>query len=698
MISLLILLISLSSYAVSDIKCEATYDKLGIPHQKVNSLKEFYFCFGYHHARDRGWEMDYFRRVAQGRNAEVYGFSSLKSDLTMRLLDLPSLATRLYEELPELHKSWLISYSEGAKLGFEEGKNVQEFKDLNYTPEAWRPEHSILILVLQSFDQTRKSFVRDYEEEKLKDHWKLKADDLFDEDNAPWLDTILKEGEYPKRKTSQKKTTYIHAAPLKIWSEFPEVFGKESGSNSWVISKEKSKSGYAMLANDPHLDLKTPMFWYWMKLETTEHKIMGATVPGVPVVASGTNGKVAWGLTNAYINTADVVYIKDLKEEDLVSFRPWVDVKLGFFKVPFFLKSFEKTKDGDLILPLELENDQKAVLRWSGFGLQAKDLLPMFEMMKTSTAKEMDVLLTDVGVPAWNYVFADSKGEIGFRVVGQAYKELNKDSYGISNETKSEFKAKELLDPDERPHLLNPERNYIYTANNRHWPLDSKYYGGRAYSYSFRALRINELLKEGKHDVESFKKIQCDRQAVDARFFVKKLLMNLNIPEFKNWNFDTSDGTSAPAIYRRLMDIIMERWQVNEYALFKMLDQLSSKQKDELKAIYKLAIEQVDGRKWSEMHILTFPHLSQNDEWKFSPEIPGHGDTHSVDPGTSKWDPDQNRYNHYSGASMKMIIVLKPEPDIHLALPGLNRDYQSKQDSIPSWREWSSCQYTELNY
>ena len=87
MIYFFLLLASFSTFATSDIKCEATYDQVGVTRQKVNSLHDYYYCFGYHHGRDRAWMMDYFRRVAQGRNAEVYGFSSLKSDLMMKLLD-----------------------------------------------------------------------------------------------------------------------------------------------------------------------------------------------------------------------------------------------------------------------------------------------------------------------------------------------------------------------------------------------------------------------------------------------------------------------------------------------------------------------------------------------------------------------------------------------------------------------------------
>lgn len=697
MIHILLLLTSLATFATSEIKCEATYDQLGIPHQSVTSIENYYYCFGYHHGRDRAWEMDYFRRVAQGRNAEVYGFSWLKSDLMMRLLDLPKLADRLYSELPKENKEWLEHYSRGVNQGFQEGKLAKEFTDLDYAPDEWMPQHSILVLTLQSFDQTRKTFFRDYEEEKSREHWKDKTEALFNEDDIPWLNTILKEGEYQKGNTATKTVSAPEAKPV-LWHMFPDVFGKESGSNNWVVSKSKSSTGHAMLANDPHLDLKTPLFWYWIHLQGPGLKVVGASVPGVPVVASGTNGKVAWGLTNAYINTADAVFIKDLPEEKIESFRPNVKVKFGFLKLPFFLKSFERTTDGDLILPLELQTEQRMLLKWTGFKLKGGDLLPMFNLLHAKDVTDMDEQLKKVGLPAWNFVFADNKGDIGYRVIGQTYKMESKDSYGLSTMTYEEFHKDEFLDPMERPHVLKPKRAYVYTANNRHFPQDSKYYGGRGYSYSFRGFRIDELLnEEEKHDLTSFKNIQCDRQAVDARFFAEKLQKHLVIPEFKGWAYETTDGLVAPGIYRRLMDLSMEGFKVNEYGLYHLLDQLNATQKQQLKGYLERARKDINQRSWGESHRLTFAHLSKNDDWKFSPELAGLGDFHSVDPGTCKWDEDKKFYEQFSGASMRMIIIMKEEAEVHLSLPGLNRQYTQPQ-AIPAWNEWRRCEYRQVEH
>jgi hypothetical protein len=76
--------------------------------------------------------------------------------------------------------------------------------------------------------------------------------------------------------------------------------------------------------------------------------------------------------------------------------------------------------------------------------------------------------------------------------------------------------------------------------------------------------------------------------------------------------------------------------------------------------------------------------------------MPGFGDTHSVDPGTARWNKNSNRYEQVSGASMRMIIEMTARgPKIWLALPGLNRKYEQHEGRSP-WLGWKNCQYSEV--
>jgi penicillin amidase len=694
------LLLAGISSARADYSCTATYDNFNIPHLTVSSEQEYYYCFGLHHGKDRAWEMDYFRRVAQGRNAEVLGFKQLKNDLMMRLLDLPSLAQKIWSEFPQNRRQMMEWYTEGVNAGFKTGQDAREFKDLGYKPEPWHPVDSLMVLLIQSFDQTKRTFFMDYEEERMKEIWGEKNARLFNQDFVPWLNTVLKEGEYPKaaRKKQRQSNKTSYSKHPNLWGQFPELFGEESGSNNWAVSKEKSGTGFAIFANDPHLDLLTPMFWYWIHIKGHKGEVIGASLPGVPAIPAGTNGKVAWGLTNAYINTADSLFVKDIPADQRESVRPLVWVKLGFLKIPFFFKGFERLKSGHRILPLDLKSDKPLVLRWTGFSLSPKDIYPMFDIPEVKNVEEMDKILSQVGLPAWNFVFADTKGDIGHRVIGRVYRQEEKTPFGIPTVTYDELKVETYFDPSEVPHVMKPKRHYVYTANNRHWPSDAAFYGGRGYANSFRAHRIDELLKHNdKHDIESFKAIQCDNQVTDAHYFVPKLMKYLDAKPFEGWDEKATDDSKFLPIYRRLMDLLMEKWDVNEYALFRLLDDLNGKQRAEIKEVFKVARQEVGGRTWGEIHRLGFFHLSKTRRWTFSPEIAGVGDNHTVNPGTSKWNIDRTLYEQTNGASMRMIIEMRERPRIYLTLPGLNRNYTETPANSP-WMNWKNCQYAEVAY
>lgn len=675
--------------------CNPEIRQLDIVFQEINSEEEFYYCFGFHHGADRAWMMDHFRRTAEGRNAEVLGLDHLKSDLMMRLLNVSAVAERIWKDYPVQDRKKLELYSQGVNAGFRTGSGAKEFLDANYKPESWKPVDTIKVLLLQSFDQTRKTFVSDWEQEKFKAKWKDRAAVLMDNDNVPWENTILKPGEYTSGAPARSSQVSAPKGLSELWANFPAVFGEESGSNNWVVSSRKSATGKAMLANDPHLDLKTPLFWYWIHLKGADREVIGASLPGVPIVASGTNGKVAWGLTNAYINTADAAFVNDIPESEMESFRPVVWIRFWFLKIPFFFKSFERTKSGHPVLPLETPSEEKMFLRWTGFGLKASDLDPMFSLFSVKDVGELDLVLKKVGLPSWNFVFADTKGEIGYRAIGNIFRHTGATSFGVKRMSYAELKAYDLLTPEENPNVMRPGRDYVYSANNRHWPVDSALNGGRGYAFSFRGNRIDELLQT-KQDVESFKSIQCDHQAVDAKYFVPKILAAIDVPELRDWNFMAREDSTATGIYRKLMDLMMQEWEVNEYGLYRLLSDVTEEMKTELKGMYSTALKETAGRKWGELHRLGFAHLSKNPAWNFAPDIAAHGDNHTVDPGTSKWNEDREVYEHMSGASMRMIIEMEERPRIHLVLPGFNRDYTTKQSKDP-WTDWKSCKYTLYN-
>ena len=79
------------------------------------------------------------------------------------------------------------------------------------------------------------------------------------------------------------------------------------GSNGWVVSGDHMQGGGAVLAGDGHLQLTVPSLFYQMGLDTTVYgdgsdnrAQLGLFFPGVPPMAVGTNGDIAW--TQTYLN------------------------------------------------------------------------------------------------------------------------------------------------------------------------------------------------------------------------------------------------------------------------------------------------------------------------------------------------------------------------------------------------------------
>ncbi|MEI8256095.1 MAG: penicillin acylase family protein, partial [Deltaproteobacteria bacterium] len=74
------------------------------------------------------------------------------------------------------------------------------------------------------------------------------------------------------------------------------------GSNAWAVSGSRSRDGASLLASDGHLPLTVPSLFYQIGLDTAvlgggNMTSMGLTIPGFPLMAVGTNGRVAWSQT-----------------------------------------------------------------------------------------------------------------------------------------------------------------------------------------------------------------------------------------------------------------------------------------------------------------------------------------------------------------------------------------------------------------
>lgn len=74
------------------------------------------------------------------------------------------------------------------------------------------------------------------------------------------------------------------------------------GSNAWAVGGAHTADGTTLVAGDGHLPLTVPSLFYSVGLDTTQLgggdlRQVGLTIPGLPFMAVGTNGNVAWSQT-----------------------------------------------------------------------------------------------------------------------------------------------------------------------------------------------------------------------------------------------------------------------------------------------------------------------------------------------------------------------------------------------------------------
>ncbi|HLE00126.1 MAG TPA: penicillin acylase family protein [Bdellovibrionota bacterium] len=724
-------------------KCDLFDDSQGIPHIRGESENVAISCLGYIHARDRLFEMDFFRRTVQGRKAEVFGKDEIRSDFQMRLLGLYPYASRIFREMAGPEQTRLWAYAHGVNTFLKSASKraasypAYEFEKYGYIPESWIPEDTIALILLQSFDQTKRSFFSKLEEDRYKEFYPARAAGYFDSDGLPWDTAILKSGEYLQAPMPVRQST---KSAVNRGSAFPDIraprtakLGKLDeleflnsgiglGSNNWVVNSARSRTGRAWLANDPHLKLQYPPLWHWVHVEGGTLNVIGAAMPGLPFVVSGANTKISWGLTNAYLDVGHVAYIDTVDLKPLETTRPLIWFKWWKLKLPFFFKTFQRTDRGQPVLPLSAPEGKAVVLNWVGLSLHAKDMgdtiRGLFELMASESASKADQALAAARVPTWNFVFAASDGKIGYRAVGRIPKVEASPPFGVVAsklvDWQKELSGMPDLSTTEMPHVFNPTRGYIATANNRQWPPEARFTGGRAYRSGFRAFRIEELLKKTpRHDLASMKRIQCDVQAVDARFLIPEMLEALSenlrrrepeaVELLRSWDFEATLECRACALSRRWLDRVLGAAQTNENGLYRALrESKGSKEYDAIKEVIRAewiaAVLDVKGlSSWGDAHRNRFVHIVGPGAFFGEESLPTPGDDESVNPGSSDWEQDasgRGHFEHSAGASQRLIVELTDPPTVYAVLPGPNRDVPTRnllEDGSP-WKKWRDCQ------
>jgi acyl-homoserine lactone acylase PvdQ len=88
-------------------------DPSDVTHIKAQSPRDAWFALGYVHAQERGWQLEFNRRVMHGELSEVFGPATLETDKLLRTLGVVRAAERQWQTLPAEGRDAMQAYSEG---------------------------------------------------------------------------------------------------------------------------------------------------------------------------------------------------------------------------------------------------------------------------------------------------------------------------------------------------------------------------------------------------------------------------------------------------------------------------------------------------------------------------------------------------------------------------------------------------------
>lgn len=534
-------------------------DDHGVPHIKAETDQDLYAAQGYVQAQSRLFQMELSRRQASGTLSEVVGESSIETDKYFRTLGLRRAAEKSLALYSDEDKQVLEWFSEGVNAYIQEAKDTNslpiEFTLLGSEPDEWTPLDSLTIGKYMAYD--------------LGGHWESQAFNYyalnqFEEEKAYELFP-----QYPEDKPMIIDEDEVDVATSFEHAMIPEPF---NGSNNWVVSGDKSASGQPLLADDPHLGLATPSVWYQMHLETDDLNVSGVIFAGVPGIILGHNEDIAWGVTNTGPDVQQLYLEKRNPDnpEEFMFEGEWETAEVidEPIKVKDEVIDYQvvETRHGPVISEFAEDSGEDNVLslRWTALE-PTTELKAIIEINHATNWDEFETGLEKFLAPAQNFVFASKDGTIAYKANG------NIPIYENSEEAllplpgwEKEYEWDGYIPFDELPTVINPDKGYIATANNKVVGDDYPYHISHMWAQPYRYERIAEVL-EAKDDltVEDMKDLQMDKMNLRAREFVPLLVEQLSEADLDDeeskalellteWDFN--DGVSDP------QPLIFDHW------------------------------------------------------------------------------------------------------------------------------------------
>jgi penicillin amidase len=695
---------------------EVVRDRHGVVRLRAQSLEDLLFAQGFVHAQERLWQMEFQRRVGQGRLSEVLGESTLSQDRFLRTWGFYRAAKEAYARLYPEERRAVDAYVAGVNAFLQSGAPLPpEFRLLGFRPEPWTGPDVLVWAKMMSFDLSG-----NWEEELLRH--RLLARGVSPERLLELLPPYPEDAPTILQAQDLRLSLPREEAPAALRGMAPPRFLE--ASNNWVVAGSRTTTGKPLLADDPHLGLGAPSLWFLMALEAPGLKVVGASLPGVPGIVIGHNGRIAWGVTNVGADVQDLYLLEDVEGRgyrhrgQVVPYRvreERIRVKGGKEEV----LRVRETLYGPVITDALKDPPRTPMaLRWVSLDPEDHLLMAYLGVNRAGNWEEFKEALRHYSAPSQNFVYADVEGNIGYIAPGKFPIRKAGHTGMVPVPGNGEWDWQGYRAPEEWPQVLNPEAGLIVTANHKVTPAGFPYALTYDWAEPYRAERILELLgAKERLSPEDMVAIQLDQKSLLYRDFrpVLELLTPLS-ERSRAWRerLLAWDGTMAPGSQEALVfalwyteltrlparEVGQAFWDEPRYLLKALrtgdpnCDQPETEYREGCLDYAGLALEKALDRKealrartWGEVHRASFPHavLTHTPLKRLTDRgVAFGGDRYTVNVGP--FDPETLRMTH--GPSYRQVVNLADlEASLFIHPMGQSGHFLSPHyaDLLPLW-------------
>jgi len=554
---------------LKDLQSEVStyFDDYGIPHIYAQNEEDAFTTLGYLHAQDRLWQMELIKRIAPGRLSEILGKDLLPTDKFFATLGIEEATEKAINKIDTNSKSYklAIAYINGVNQFIDEGATPIEF-----TLVGVKKEHFQLKDMYNTFGYMAFSFAMAQKTDPMLTaiQEKLGIEYLKDLDITPNSKGTLIKNNKASLELLEDMSTKITQVTNKL--PIPAFIG----SNSWVVSADKTSTGSVLFANDPHIGYAQPSVWYEAHIVTPNYEMYGYHLAGVAFPILGHNRDFAYGLTMFENDDIDF-YLETNHPTDKNQYK----TPSGYAEYQKNSKTIKVKDEDDVVLEIlssrhgpimtnvqdEITHDNPVAMSWIYTQHDFKVLNAVYGMSHANSMTEFKEAVSLIHAPGLNVMYGDAKGNVAWWAAGQLYK--HKDHVNpkfVLDGASGEDDPVEYLDFSNNPMAENPDWDYVYSANNQPDSIAGMLYPGY-YLPEDRAKRIVQLLEpKNDWDRESLSKMIIDNTSSVATNNVKLLTNVINYNALsKNhqramdilqlWEGDNGTDGIASTIYHRII-------------------------------------------------------------------------------------------------------------------------------------------------